>query len=170
MFNKKTIKVASVLLCMTTLVWATDKKETEEEKEVKFNFKDKTKAQSALSSSKFCSAVDSELGQHLPPTSTKSYFCKKNGISDLTTLKTAVSKLTIYSCEEGKGSDEGYQRCLTTLNDIEGCNGENAPKLADKNKKTVNATIIYDPKDDCIVTAHPGIHKGNVCSTDCAGK
>ncbi|AIL13651.1 hypothetical protein IM40_09405 (plasmid) [Candidatus Paracaedimonas acanthamoebae] len=146
---------------------------SEESKTPSFNFTSTAAAQSALSGKKFCTAIDSELGGHLPPSgttaSTKTYFCKVGTVSDVTTLKDKVATLTINSCQKD-AEHEGYQRCLTTFNQIDGCTGDNAGP-AHNNKATGNATVIYNPVNDCIVNAFPPatVHKTTGCLPNCRG-
>lgn len=136
----------------------------------RFNYNDKAPAQSALQQKKFCAAINNELGQHFPPPKRgKTYFCKKNDIQDLDSLKNKLSALTLFSCQKDEKHDP-YQRCLVNRNisPIEGCTGPQAAPIH-QSKMTNSAIIIYNPERDCIVNAFPPYnqHLNDQCSVDC---
>jgi hypothetical protein len=169
---KNIVYISTVMLTLQVPVWGTEPEATP-----KFDYSSTTAAQTALKNGKFCEAIDIELKTHLAP-STSGYFCKKSNlftktnIDDVTELKVQLQKLTIDKCVKNLEKEkEHYQRCVTHFKQIEGCTGANTPKSEDKNKRTGNVTLIYNPDKDCVVTAFPPytIHMKDDCPTTCAG-
>lgn len=132
-----------------------------------FNYQDKSDAQNALGSGHFCEKIDNELLKHFGRKDDKTYFCSNSETSNINVLKNKLKLIDLISCQEDR-IHTLYQRCNTRSTAIEGCTGNQ--KLAEHHQKKTNVvTIIYNPKNRCIVNAFPPatIHLNENCSSGC---